>query len=109
MEPINSPHGYDWAKAWIDRFYVLNSLLADSVFGVVAFAVVKGAELGVRELSGTRGQCPELGRLGFADLLHYIGYGLIGVIVCRFAVGLVLEFVVGPIIQAGKRLTDDAR
>jgi hypothetical protein len=43
MEPINSPHGYDWAKAWIDRFYVSNSLLADSVFGVVAFAVVKGA------------------------------------------------------------------
>jgi hypothetical protein len=56
MKPVNPPNGlkkHDWSKAWIDRFFVLNSLLADSVFGMVAFAIVKGAELGVRELSGT--------------------------------------------------------
>jgi hypothetical protein len=38
-----APKKYDWSKAWIDRFYVLNSLLADSVFAMVAFAVVVGA------------------------------------------------------------------
>jgi cytochrome bd-type quinol oxidase subunit 2 len=76
MEPVNSPNKkYDWSKAWIDRFYVLNSLLADFVFGVIAFAVAKGAELGARELSGTIGQCPELGHLEFAIPWRLISCG----------------------------------
>jgi hypothetical protein len=89
----------DWAEAWVERFFVLNTLIADSVFGVIAVAVVTAAERGVRELSATAGKCPEFGHLEFADLLHYLSFGLIGVIVCRFAIGLVVQLVISPIVR----------
>lgn len=112
METLSSPNGlkkYDWSKAWIDRLYVLNSLLADSVFGVIAFSVVKAAELGIRALSATRGECPDFGHLAFADLLHYLSFGHIRIIVCRLAFGLVVEFVVGPLVGVVKGLVEGAR
>lgn len=90
---------YDWSKAWIDRGYVLNSLIADSVFGVLGFGLVKAVELGLRTLSGVRAECPEFGRLSFTDLLHYIGLGLIGIIILRFSANIIAEFVVNPIVK----------
>lgn len=111
MNNINSsphPKKYDWSKPWVDRFYVLNSLLADSFFVIGAFALVKGAELGIRALSSTMGECPEFDHLTFADILHYISIGLIGVIVCRFAVCLIGDFVIGPIIEMAKGLVKGA-
>ena len=65
---------------------------------MIAFSVVKAAELGIRALSATRGECPDFGHLAFADLLHYLSFGHIRIIVCRLAFGLVVEFVVGPIV-----------
>jgi hypothetical protein len=69
---LAKPVDYAWSKVWAERIQVLNTLVADTVFGIVAFAVVQSAEIGIRTLSANNRKCPDFGNLTFADVMHYI-------------------------------------